>query len=231
MASKPYVFLVSALTIAAALPIAGRAEIATYVGYDASSPTGNFGSPSATNNSIGYTISFGSDSSGIHGTFTTDFPLAGLSPTGPFANLYFGTGATYNLGSTLGIEVTNHRAFKPGGTCCFELNGTGFTYSDTAATGSTGEMISFFLPWTYLTTDPDGVGFDKLTATDPNVELRLSQTYSYSVAGGSANFGPNRFGVVTDDALTATPEPAMWPVLGLGLAAVAMFHKRRTLNA
>lgn len=73
-----------------------------------------------------------------------------------FSNLYFGAGTTATQGSTLGIEVTNDDAFYPGGSGTTSLAGTGFSFTENAATG----VITLTLPWSFPETDPLSIGFE-----------------------------------------------------------------------
>ena len=88
---------------------------AVHVSFDATAPVSNFQTPGNTNSNVGYDIFMRRDSQYLY---------VGLQTTGPtdsnglaFANLYFalltGTGPAYTV-STIVLEVTNDRAFKPG---------------------------------------------------------------------------------------------------------------------
>lgn len=77
--------------------------------------------------------------------------------------------------------------------------------------------------WSFLETDPLGIGFDKVSAADPEVMLRLSQSFGYSVAGGVANFGSDDLGVET----LPVPEASSWMLLGLGCFGLAFASRHR----
>jgi len=219
-------------TVAVLSSTAAFSSTTSFVTYDATAPTG-FGQPATTaDDRVKYQVTFGSDSTYIFGTITA-LP-AGFGndkwDTGfTFANLYLGTGATYNQGSDFGIEVTNNRAFIPGGNGYTALSSP--NYSSSTALGSSyaqgggGTSISFQLSWAYLMTDPDNMGFSKVSVTNPNVMFRGSQSYSYSFAYGSG-FGPDRFGVETKSFSTATPEPATWGLFAGGLTILAAIRRR-----
>jgi len=160
------------------------------------------------------------DATNLYGTISADPAAGGTYDSGlNFSNLYFGTGATATQGSTLGIEITNDDAFYPGGLGTTSLAGSGFSYTDNATTG----VITFTLPWSFLETDPLGIGFDKVSAADPEVMLRLSQSFGYSVAGGVANFGSDDLGVET----LPVPEASSWMLLGLGCFGLAFASRHR----
>jgi hypothetical protein len=169
--------------------------------------SGNFGTPSNLTDYNPYTIYTNADATNFY---------VGLESNGPinagnldFANLYFSTNLTE--GSTVGFEANNSRAFIPGGAGYTPYTATsGIVLDDTST--ATQYAIEFSVPFSFFTTDPLGMGFTKATT---DVELRLSQTFGYSVAGG-ASYGAGRFGDFAPPA--ATPEPST-----LTLAALAAF--------
>ena len=82
-------------------------------------------------------------------------------------------------------------------------------------------IIEWAMPWSFFTDDPLSMGFPKTTAADNKLTLRLSQTFGYSVAGGSS-FGADRLGSVYYEA-AAVPEPsslllALTVLFGAGVA-------------
>jgi hypothetical protein len=208
------------------------ASTLTVVNYDPNAPEGNFSAPNATNDNVKYSITFGSNSTSIFGTISAmpagqgnDNYNAGLA----FANLYFGTGSSYNTGVDFGIEIENNRAFIPGGADGpQDLTAYGFTYSLVPGTGYPGggpTVINFSLPFSYLMNDPESLGFNKLSAANPFIELRDSQSLSYTYVGG-ASFGTTRFGAEALPAANATPEPATWASMaGAGIAIVVARRK------
>lgn len=217
-------------TVAVLSSTAAFSSTTSFVTYDANAPTG-FGQPATTaDDRVKYQVTFGSDSTYIFGTITA-LP-AGFGndkwDTGfTFANLYLGTGATYNQGSDFGIEVTNNRAFIPGGSGYTSLASPSYSATTTLGSnygsGGTGTSISFQLSWAYLMTDPDGMGFGKVSAANPTVMLRGSQSLSYTFVYG-AELGNNRFG--TETFSTSTPEPATWGLLAGGLTVLAAIQRR-----
>jgi hypothetical protein len=180
--------------------------------------SGNFGTPSNLTDYNPYTIYTNSDSTNFY---------VGLETVGPlnvgnldFANLYFST----NLpdGSTVGFEANNSRAFIPGDAGYSNYTASSGIVLDDSSTSSQ-YAIEFSVPWSFFTTDPLGMGFP-LATTD--VELRLSQTFGYSVAGGSG-YGDGRFG---DFAPQATPEPSTLTLATLAAFACCVPIARRKLR-
>ena len=187
--------------------------------YDPAAPTSNFGSPGPTTSGAAYNIYSRADAT--YAYFLLQQNGVGTS-AGAFANLYFGTGSSAFGGSDLGFEVTNSDVFYPSTGATQSTVGTGIT----SATLNGGTSIEFAIPFSYLETDPQNVGFDKLTVTNPNLVLRLSQTFGYSVAGG-ATYGTNRLGTVAASFAAATPEPATWLMLIVGFGVIGFALRRR----
>ncbi len=180
--------------------------------------SGNFGTPSNLTDYNPYTIYTNSDSTNYY---------VGLESNGPinvgnldFANLYFSTDLAD--GSTVGFEANNSRAFIPGVAGNYNYTASsGIVLDDTST--PTQYAIEFSVPFSFFTSDPLGMGFP-LATTD--VELRLSQTFGYSVAGG-ASYGAGRFG----DFAVPTPEPSTLTLAGLAACACLIPIARRKLPA
>jgi hypothetical protein len=202
-------------------PHAARAD--AIVSYSAIAPENNFETPTNQSDIVAYSISLSEDATNLYGTITERQDLGGTYNSGRFfANLYFGTGSSASATSDLGIEVTNDRAFTPGGAGYVSLAGTGFSFTANAVTG----VITFTLPWQFLETDPLGLGFTTVSAANPDVILRLSQSLGYSVAGGDT-YGADRLGL--EMLPVDVPEPGSIGLLAAGLIGVAAAVRRRTV--
>ena len=207
---------------------------ATSVLYDASAPVGNFGSPTNKNHTVAYDIYLRSDSNYVYGFLETKPAGAGndsYDASLAFTNLYFSTNP-FGLGGSgsgsIGFELQNDRAFKPGGSGYLSgsLTSLGFSIVTVPGTnygsGGTATVVEFAAPWSYFTSDPQSAPFVPIDATNNKLRLNLSQSFGYSVAGGDTDYGSNRLGVVT---YSPVPEPAS--VLALGLGAVVLLKGRR----
>ncbi len=178
--------------------------------YNAAAPIGNFGAPTNETNDTAYTIRTRSD---------VNYVYVGLETVGNYtgpvnaANLYFDTNPS--TGSDIGFEVINNRAFIPGVFTGGPLNdgyypyapSSDISYGQTVGNSSTPAVIEFAIPIGVFTTDSLSTGFTPLAIS--SVQLRLSQSFGYSVAGG-ATYGVDRLGVV------AVPEPMSLGMLALG---------------
>lgn len=185
-----------------------------HVLYNPSAPTGNFGAPTNENASVAYDIYVRGDANYLYVGIQTLSPVSGLD----FANLYFDTNPPAADGSDLGFEVTNNRAFIPGGSgyTNYTAGADDITFSLTAGTGSTNGVLEFAVPFTFLINDPLGMGFPHATPGS-YVTLRLSQSFGYSVAGG-ATYGADRLGRVDIPSTSIVPLPTS-ALSGLGLLA------------
>ncbi len=186
--------------------------------------TSNFQSPGASATS-GYTIV--TNDNGTNFTVT----LTDLDPNAlEFSNLYFDTiASTANTGSNLGFEfgANSEDAFDPNSGTKYNLTGTGVTGVFTQ--GAAGTVANIVIPNSFFLTDPLGMPF---TPTPPGtlVSLHLSQSFGYSVVGGSANFpAPVELGeaVVGTNATAVTPEPSAVVLLGTGMLFMGGLAHRR----
>lgn len=193
-----------------------------HVAYDPNAPSGDFsGGPSS--NTVSYDIYFRADSTYVYGLLQATPAQGGTFDPGLlFANLYFSTDIPN--GSNIGFEFENNRAFVPGVSGYYNgLDANGLAYNASV----TNEAIEFAIPWSYLMNDPQGLGFDKIDISNPDFQFRLSQSFGYSVAGGST-FGLNRLGLVTYT--PSVPDSgATVAMLGLGLIGMAGFGVCRRL--
>lgn len=186
--------------------------------YNAAAPIGNFGAPTNENHAVAYDIYTRADATYFYiGLETATNYAGGLD----FANLYFDTSP--GTGSDVAFEVINTRAFDPNVGMYFNYTaGTDdIHYSLTAGSASTPSVIEFAVPFTFFLSDPLGIGFPVATTA---VQLRLSQTFGYSVAGG-ASYGADRLGTV------AVPEPTSMALAAVGLVGLAYVARRRRLTA
>jgi hypothetical protein len=179
---------------------------------------GTFGAPGGTTDAEAYDIYVKQDA--LYAYVLVSTTGSGVGTVGPFANLYFGVGATAFAHSTFGTEVTNEDTFNPNTPATkFPYLGTGITEAALSPTS-----IEVAIPFTYFETDTQGIGFPTTDAANPNIVLRLSQSFGYSVVGGPS-FGTNDLGVFTDP--NFVPEPASIALLGVGVTAVGALRRRR----
>lgn len=217
--------LVLAAPAAAAISVDGTRDAAygaktASVATDPAAPDSNFQAPTNAAHA-GYDIYLSVDADNVYGYFD----LTGGNPVGNFSNVYWDLDPTQANGSDLGFEIGTNgvTAFIPG------KNGQpGFnkvldsSLFQVAAVGDGG--IEWALDKSLFTGPIDGLAYYVPQFFENKVTLRLSQSLSYSVAGG-ASYGPDRLGSVT---LAAVPEPASWAMMigGFALAGAAM--RRRT---
>jgi hypothetical protein len=188
--------------------------------YNPAAPEGNFGAPTNGSDAIGYSIYLKNEGGVLYGLLQTSGPGTAVAP---FANLYFGNST---LGSTIGFEMggANHDAFVPG------VFGSNILVPITSAT--TADSFEFALPDSYFYTTLSGENTTTHLNTSVNagyspgdtIELRLSQSFGYSVAGG-ASYGSARLGAFTLTA--AVPEPSSWAMMILGFLGVGFMAYRR----
>jgi hypothetical protein len=187
---------------------------------------------------VGYTITTSDNGTSFIVALSTTDPNAL-----PFANLYFDTiASTSGTGSNLGFEASAtgvNDAFDPNtGTKYTDITtapGSGFSSAETNVGGT--ETITVTIPNTYFLTDPDG--FFAPTPAGTLVSLHLSQSFGYSVVGGSGNFAaPVELGDaivnVPVQSASPVPEPAgltYMALSGFGLLAEARRRLRGRKNA
>ena len=124
------------------------------VGYNASAPLGNFGTPTAENAQVAYNIFTRQDDKYLYLGLQTASANGGTPTTAAaFANLYFSNGTS----TFLGVEVSNSRAFVPGvpGYYPFSsLVGTPNEVFYNINTSASEHVIEFALPLSFLKMTP-----------------------------------------------------------------------------
>lgn len=201
------------------------------VGYDIAAPLGNFGAPGTTNHVVAYDVYFRTDGTYVYVAVDakpTDAAQAAAVAGVNFSNLYFGLAqAGLVFGGSVGFEVTNQRAFRPGVPTGGPANDGYYPYTPAGsdihfASSLIPDVIEFAAPISFFTTDPLGAGFSVATTA---IRLSQSQSFGYSAAGGNAYGVPDRLGIV---ALAApVPAPATAALLAIGVAGVLTLRRRR----
>lgn len=197
-----------------------------FVQTNANAPEGNFGAPTNTAKA-GYSLTLTDDGMRVVGSIVQ---TGGIS-AGQFANLYFDLNPTVGDGSDLGFEIgaSGVTAFIPGknGLSGFSTVLGASRYSVSAGTPG---LIDFALDNSLFTGPIAGLDYYAGQTFESTVTLRLSQSLSYSVAGG-ATYGPDRLGSVDVSINSAVPEPSTWAMMVLGFAGVGFMAYRRRHSA
>lgn len=182
--------------------------------YSPTAPDSNFGTPGPTARA-GYDIYLTNDAFNVYGL--VDFVAGDF--VGNFANLYFDLNPTVGDGSDLGFEIglNSVNAFIPG------KNGQpGFSALLSPSVFATavvpGGGLEFSLASNLFTGPITGLDYYTGQTFENTITLRLSQSLSYSVAGGST-YGPNRLGAITL-AAPAVPEPTSWAMMLVGFGGI-----------
>jgi hypothetical protein len=211
--------------------IASATTIVTIAG-DPNAPTSNFQNPGNTA-TYGYTITTSDNGTQVVvAVSTSDKNAQGLD----FANLYFeSTANDATTGSNVGFEASGtavNDAFDPNTGVKYSTAMPGF--SSTEVDDGTNKTITVTIPNVFFLDDPDGIGFAK-TPAGTDVSLHLSQSFGYSVVGGSADYPrPQELGLAEVDAPAPVPEPAgltYMALSGFGLLAEAGRRLRGRRNA
>ena len=220
------IFLAAAALFVMSTPaFASTVSVAT----DPAAPIGNFGTPGNTA-TAGYNLTLGDSGGSVVGVIAQ----TGGDSAGAFANLYFDLNPTVGDGSDLGFEMSagGVTAFIPGknGMAGFStaIDSSLYTFSSATAGGLT--TLDFSLANSLFTGPIAGLAYygpadgSPVQTFENIINLRLSQSLSYSVAGG-ATYGPDRLGAVTVGA--AVPEPATWAMMLVGVGALGATLRRR----
>jgi hypothetical protein len=224
-------YLAAASLLAFSTPVlASTVSVAT----DANAPTSNFATPGNTA-TAGYNLTLSDDGTSVIGKIVQ----TGGTAAGSFANLYFDLNPTVLDGSDLGFEMGlgGVTAFIPGknGQPGFNTSIAPSLYTFSATTDLGGlTTLDFSLANSLFTSPIAGLNYygpadgSPVQTFESNVTLRLSQSLSYSVAGG-ATYGADRLGTVTVSR-SAAPEPASWAMMvgGFGVIGGAMRRRQRT---
>jgi hypothetical protein len=197
--------------------------------YDPAAPISNFQNPTNTA-TVGYSVYLNATNGYLYGALQTS-ALQGGTGAPDFANLYFDLDPQNNNGSDLGFSMGagGVTAFIPGGnnvqvvlTNVQFVAGTGGTVLEFAIPN-----IDFEMPIAGLTY-ASGQAFPN--SQNPDVVLRLSQSFGYSVAGG-ASYGATRLGEAALQDGSSVPEPAGLAVLLPAIAAFIGLKRRKPLSA
>jgi hypothetical protein len=198
---------------------------AASVTHNAAAAEGNFGTPTSQTTGAAYDIYMRRDENYVYTLLQT---TSGGTSAGAFANLYFslryGTGTYGSGGSSIGFEVTNDRAFRPG---------VGGYFADTGAdliryvVSGGGSIIEAAFDLSLFTSNALGVTGYGLPSgeTAVGIRLNLSQSFGYSVAGGET-YGGARLGFVDLPAAAAVSAPGSVALVGLGLLGLAAVGRR-----
>lgn len=196
------------------------------IAQDPNAPTSNFQDPGNTATS-GYTIATNDDGTNFTAVLTSADPQAL-----PFTNLYFDTiASTANTGSNLGFEFgqSSEDAFDPDTSQKYSLAGTGVTSTFTVVGGVITADIT--IPNSFFLTNPDGMEFQP-TPDGTLVSLHLSQSFGYSVVGGSADYpAPVELGDAVVGSASAVPEPGPLSLMLTGCGVIAAFLSKKFRTA
>jgi hypothetical protein len=155
--------------------------------YNAAAPSGNNGAPGAFTNQIAYDVYTRADSAYIYGLLAINTRYGGTyHPSLAGLVAYFDT--DLSGAPDIGIEIPNDRVF-------LEFSPTTFVFAPSAhgvawAIDDLRGVIEFAVPFAYLATDPQGLGYPH---SPSGVRLEMLRAFGDSFAGGP-DYGPDRFG-------------------------------------
>ncbi len=173
------------------------------VTYNPAAPNSNFGAPTSEAQDIGYSIYLRAADDYVYGYIQTT-PSPGASAPGAFANLYWNVAPGPYDGTEIGFELSpgSQNFFIPGRT------NYGAVSDISVVLSADGTGLEFAIPDHYFTTALSYVTdyYRTPSATiGTEVTLGLSQSFGYSVAGGTS-YGSDRLGSVILR-LGPVPEP------------------------
>jgi hypothetical protein len=230
--------LALALVCAAALPAIAQAQItvdgtldAGYthtatITYNPSAPNSNFGAPTSESAYVGYDIYLSAADGYVYGYLQAN-TAGGGSPVGAFANLYFNVAPGPYDGTEMGFELSQNTQnfFIAGRTNYGQMPDISVVQS------ADGTGLEFAIPNHYFTTAlPFVTDYYRppLATIGTEVTIGLSQSFGYSVAGGTG-YGADRLGSV--NLAGPVPEPAAWGMMIGGFALAGGALRRRRGNA
>lgn len=193
----------------------GYGGLKSHVNFSESAPNGNFGAPTQFN-TTSYDIFLAYDSGNVYGLLQNIGPAANINGIA-FANLYFDTNNATSAGSDIGFEITNNRGFIP--------NVSGYSSPLGIQVVTTDQSLEFLIPASYFTSGVPGLGAFPLVAPGGTLQLRLSQSFGYAVAGGET-YGDARLGEIQIG--SAVPEPTTWAMMLMGFAGLGFMAYRRS---
>ena len=199
------------------------------VAYDTTVPGGFFGGPAVgTSTNAAYNI-YGKVSDDTFYGFWQANP-DGTGPNAPFSavNVYFDTNGNSTLGSDIGFEVGNDRAFRPG-VFTGGPNNDGYSAPLGLDFAFTTNSFEFAIPLELLRSgiaSLQNYGPAQFLPKGGKLTITISQAFGHDVVR-DPNFGPKRLGQFS----TPVPEPATWALMigGFGLVGAAMRRRHSSV--
>jgi hypothetical protein len=177
---------------------------AATVAFAPGSPESNFGAPGTTTDAAPYSIYLVNQGSTLYGYVQA----TGAGAAGSFANLYFGN----SLHSTIGFQITTMGVFDPNTSVPYDAS----AYV-TSKTSTDGTGIEFSIADSAFESSI-APGVNPGFSPGDTVQLRLSQSFGYSVVGTDLG---------TFALASAVPEPSTWAMMIIGFCGVGFMAYRR----